>query len=80
MLSLKPSTKLVAEIALAAMFVFFYTLHWTDLPAADMLLTLVWIVGITNAFTSSTTWTGSAPASSSSPALRSARRPPRRRR
>jgi UDP-GlcNAc:undecaprenyl-phosphate GlcNAc-1-phosphate transferase len=49
-LSLKPSTKLVAEIALGSLFVFFDTLHWTDVPALDMLLTLVWIVGITNAF------------------------------
>ena len=49
-LSLKPSTKLVAEIALASMFVFFYTLNWTSFQAADMLLTLIWIVGITNAF------------------------------
>jgi UDP-GlcNAc:undecaprenyl-phosphate GlcNAc-1-phosphate transferase len=49
-LSLKPSTKLVAEIALASMFVFFNTLHWTDVQAADMVLTLLWIVGITNAF------------------------------
>jgi UDP-GlcNAc:undecaprenyl-phosphate GlcNAc-1-phosphate transferase len=48
--SLKPSTKLVAEIALASLFVFFNTLNWTDLRAADMLLTLVWIVGVTNAF------------------------------
>jgi UDP-GlcNAc:undecaprenyl-phosphate GlcNAc-1-phosphate transferase len=49
-LSLKPSTKLVAEIALASLFVFFNTLHWTDVTALDMLLTLIWIVGITNAF------------------------------
>jgi UDP-GlcNAc:undecaprenyl-phosphate/decaprenyl-phosphate GlcNAc-1-phosphate transferase len=48
-LSLKPSTKLVAEIALASLFVFFNTLQWTDVPAADMLLTMIWIVGITNA-------------------------------
>ena len=50
-LSLKPSTKLIAEIALASMFVFVgERLHWTDLPAADMMLTFVWIIGITNAF------------------------------
>jgi UDP-GlcNAc:undecaprenyl-phosphate/decaprenyl-phosphate GlcNAc-1-phosphate transferase len=48
--SLKPSTKLVAEIALGSLFVFFNTLNWTDVRAADMLLTLVWIVGVTNAF------------------------------
>jgi UDP-GlcNAc:undecaprenyl-phosphate/decaprenyl-phosphate GlcNAc-1-phosphate transferase len=50
-LSLKPTTKLIAEIALAAMFVFFgERLHWTDLTAVDMLLTIVWLVGVTNAF------------------------------
>ena len=49
--SLKPTTKLIAEIALAAMFVFFgERLRWTDLPAVDMLLTMVWLVGVTNAF------------------------------
>ena len=51
MLSLKPTTKLIAEIALASMFVFFgERLHWTDVPAADMLLTMIWLVGLTNAF------------------------------
>ena len=50
-LSLKPSTKLIAEIALASLFVFFgERLHWTDVQALDMLLTIVWLVGVTNAF------------------------------
>jgi UDP-GlcNAc:undecaprenyl-phosphate GlcNAc-1-phosphate transferase len=50
-LSLKPSTKLIAEIALACLIVFFgERLHWTALPALDMLFTLVWVVGVTNAF------------------------------
>jgi UDP-GlcNAc:undecaprenyl-phosphate/decaprenyl-phosphate GlcNAc-1-phosphate transferase len=50
-LSLKPSTKLIAQIALAAMFVFFGArLNWTSWPSIDMLLTLVWLVGVTNAF------------------------------
>ena len=50
-LSLKPSTKLIAEIALASTFVLFDgRLGWSEVPAADMLLTLVWLVGITNAF------------------------------
>jgi UDP-GlcNAc:undecaprenyl-phosphate GlcNAc-1-phosphate transferase len=50
-ISLKPTTKLIAEIALAAMFVFFgERLHWTDLLALDMLLTMVWLVVLTNAF------------------------------
>ena len=50
-LSLKPSTKLIAEIALASLFVLFDgRLGWSDMPAFDMLLTLVWLVGVTNAF------------------------------
>ncbi len=50
-LSLKPSTKLIAEIGLASLFVFFgQRLHWANVPALDMLLTLVWLVGVTNAF------------------------------
>jgi UDP-GlcNAc:undecaprenyl-phosphate GlcNAc-1-phosphate transferase len=50
-LSLKPSTKLIAEIGLASLFVFFgERLHWTDVPVLDMLFTLVWLVGVTNAF------------------------------
>ena len=50
-LSLKPSTKLIAEIALASMFVLFgERLHWTEVQALDMLLTVVWLVGVTNAF------------------------------
>jgi UDP-GlcNAc:undecaprenyl-phosphate GlcNAc-1-phosphate transferase len=50
-LSLKPTTKLIAEIALASMFVFFgERLHWTNVPAVDMLFTMVWLVGLTNAF------------------------------
>jgi UDP-GlcNAc:undecaprenyl-phosphate GlcNAc-1-phosphate transferase len=50
-LSLKPSTKLIAEIALASLIVFFdYRLHWTTSLTLDTLLTLVWIVGVTNAF------------------------------
>jgi UDP-GlcNAc:undecaprenyl-phosphate GlcNAc-1-phosphate transferase len=50
-LSLKPSTKLIAEIAIASMFVFYgERLEWTAFPALDMLLTLVWLVGVTNAF------------------------------
>jgi UDP-GlcNAc:undecaprenyl-phosphate/decaprenyl-phosphate GlcNAc-1-phosphate transferase len=50
-LSLKPSTKLVAEIAIAAVFVFLgYRLHWSASLTVDTVLTLVWLVGITNAF------------------------------
>jgi UDP-GlcNAc:undecaprenyl-phosphate/decaprenyl-phosphate GlcNAc-1-phosphate transferase len=51
LLNIKPYTKLVAQIALASMFVFFgYRLSWTDSLTIDALLTLVWIVGLTNAF------------------------------
>ena len=51
MLSLKPSTKLIAQIALASVLLFFdYRLNWLDSITLDMLLTLVWIVGMTNAF------------------------------
>jgi UDP-GlcNAc:undecaprenyl-phosphate GlcNAc-1-phosphate transferase len=48
---LKPSTKLVVEIALASMFVYFgYRLHWSSSLTLDSMLTLFWIVGVTNAF------------------------------
>ncbi len=50
-ISLKPTTKLIAEIALAAMFVFFgERLHWSNVLGVDMLLTMLWIVLLTNAF------------------------------
>jgi UDP-GlcNAc:undecaprenyl-phosphate/decaprenyl-phosphate GlcNAc-1-phosphate transferase len=50
-LSLKPSTKLIAQIAVACLFVFYgERLHWTSLPAVDMALTVMWLVGVTNAF------------------------------
>jgi UDP-GlcNAc:undecaprenyl-phosphate/decaprenyl-phosphate GlcNAc-1-phosphate transferase len=48
---LKPSTKLIAQIAVACVFVYFGPrLHWVEATAVDMLLTIVWLVGITNAF------------------------------
>jgi UDP-GlcNAc:undecaprenyl-phosphate GlcNAc-1-phosphate transferase len=50
-LSLKPATKLIAEISLASLFILVgERLHWSSQPAIDMLLTLVWLVGVTNAF------------------------------
>src|SRR5439155_9139510 len=50
-LSLKPATKLVAQIALASVLVFFgYRLNWLQSMTLDSLLTLFWIVGLTNAF------------------------------
>ena len=48
---LKPYTKLVAEITIASLFVFFgYRLHWSQSLTLDTVLTMVWIVGLTNAF------------------------------
>jgi UDP-GlcNAc:undecaprenyl-phosphate GlcNAc-1-phosphate transferase len=50
-LSLKASTKLIVQIALASVLVFFgYRLGWTHSLTGDLMLTLFWIVGITNAF------------------------------
>jgi UDP-GlcNAc:undecaprenyl-phosphate GlcNAc-1-phosphate transferase len=49
--SLKPATKLVFEIAVASFLVFFnYRLGWVSSLTLDTLLTVVWIVGLTNAF------------------------------
>jgi UDP-GlcNAc:undecaprenyl-phosphate GlcNAc-1-phosphate transferase len=50
-LALKPSTKLIAQIAIASAVLFFgYRLFWVRSITLDSLLTLVWIVGVTNAF------------------------------
>lgn len=50
LVSLKPSSKLIAEIVVAAGFVFFgYRLSWADSLTLDTILTMVWIVGLTNA-------------------------------
>jgi UDP-GlcNAc:undecaprenyl-phosphate GlcNAc-1-phosphate transferase len=50
-LSLKPSTKLVVQIAVASMLLFFgLRLPWTGSLAGDSMLTVFWIVGITNGF------------------------------
>ena len=49
--SLKPSTKLVIEIAVASVFLFMrFRLNWTTSLTLDTILTLVWVVGMTNAF------------------------------
>jgi UDP-GlcNAc:undecaprenyl-phosphate GlcNAc-1-phosphate transferase len=51
LVGLNPATKLVAEVALASGFVFFgYRLHWVDSLTLDAMLTVFWIVGVTNAF------------------------------
>ena len=50
-LSLKPATKLIAQIAGASVLLFFgYRLNWLQSYTLDILLTLVWVVGMTNAF------------------------------
>jgi UDP-GlcNAc:undecaprenyl-phosphate GlcNAc-1-phosphate transferase len=50
-LTLKPSTKLIAQIGIASAVLFFgYRLFWVGSITADSLLTLVWVVGVTNAF------------------------------
>jgi len=49
--NLRPSTKLVVEIALASVLVYFgYRLHWFESLTLDALVTLLWVVGVTNAF------------------------------
>jgi UDP-GlcNAc:undecaprenyl-phosphate GlcNAc-1-phosphate transferase len=51
LIDLKPYAKLVAEIAIASMFVFFgYRLAWVESLTLDTLFTMVWIVGLANAF------------------------------
>jgi UDP-GlcNAc:undecaprenyl-phosphate GlcNAc-1-phosphate transferase len=51
LINLKPSTKLVVQIALGSTLLFFdYRLNWTQSVTLDSLLTLVWVVGMTNAF------------------------------
>jgi len=50
-LSLKPATKLIAQISVGSLLLFFgYRLHWTESAIADAMLTLFWTVAITNAF------------------------------
>ena len=49
--TLKPSTKLVVQFAAACALLFFgYRLNWLHSVTLDSLLTLVWVVGVTNAF------------------------------
>lgn len=50
-ITLRPSTKLVAVIGIASVFLFFdYRLHWSDSLTLDSIITVFWIVGITSAF------------------------------
>jgi UDP-GlcNAc:undecaprenyl-phosphate/decaprenyl-phosphate GlcNAc-1-phosphate transferase len=51
LISLKPSTKLIAQIVLASAFVFSgLRLNWSSSLTLDSVLTIVWVVGLTNAF------------------------------
>ena len=51
LLHLKPFTKLIAQIALASTLVYFdYRLGWLDSRLLDNLVTMLWVVGLTNAF------------------------------
>ena len=48
---LNASTRLVVQFVVASAFVFLgYTLPWTGSETGDAVLTLLWVVGITNAF------------------------------
>ena len=50
-ITLRPATKLIAQISIAAAMVYFgYSLHWLDSRLLDSLLTIAWVVGLTNAF------------------------------
>lgn len=50
-INITPTAKLGGQIVVAAMVIFLGgRLHWVTAPALDMGLTLVWIIGITNAF------------------------------
>jgi UDP-GlcNAc:undecaprenyl-phosphate/decaprenyl-phosphate GlcNAc-1-phosphate transferase len=50
-MQLRPATKLVAQIAAAAALVYFgFRLNWLESRLIDSVLTMVWVVGLTNAF------------------------------
>lgn len=50
-LALKPATKLIGQIAMAAALVYFdYRLNWLESRLLDSVITMVWVVGLTNAF------------------------------
>ncbi len=51
MINIKPHTKLVGEILVASLLIFLgFRLHWFTSLTLDTIVTLFWIVGITNAF------------------------------
>jgi len=50
-LALKPATKLIAQIVLASLLVYFgFRLSWVESRLVNSVLTIVWVVGLTNAF------------------------------
>ncbi len=50
-IGLKPSTKLTGQIAVACgVLVLGASLHWTSSPILDAIVTIAWIVSVTNAF------------------------------
>ena len=50
-LALKPATKLIAQIALASLLVYFgFQLTWVESRLLNSILTIIWVVGLTNAF------------------------------
>lgn len=50
-MALRPSTKLIVQLATASVMVAFdFRLHWIESRLFDSLLTMIWIVGLTNAF------------------------------
>jgi UDP-GlcNAc:undecaprenyl-phosphate GlcNAc-1-phosphate transferase len=49
--AIKPHTKLVGQILTASLVAFFgFRLHWLESMTLDTTLTILWIIGITNAF------------------------------
>lgn len=51
LITLKPATKLIAQITLAALLVYFgYRLSWVESRLMNSILTILWVVGLTNAF------------------------------
>ncbi len=51
LINLKPATKLIVQIALGSVLLFFdYRIGWVQSITLDSLLTLVWVIGLTNAF------------------------------
>jgi len=50
-LALQPFTKMIGQIAMAGAVVYFdYRLYWLDSRLLDSVLTMAWLVGLTNAF------------------------------